>query len=123
MTLAVSSIHPQEFINALTGFPLPAIFTAAGASALYDYYSDLSDQTGEEFYIDRDAIFRQWTEWSIDDLHELIIQSGYYSRYGYTVREVEEWLSVHREHHIRYEVTTFIESSAFSSTFFVFTRN
>ena len=109
MTLTVSKPTRQDFVNAFTGFPFGYIFTEAGASALYDYYSDLSDQTGEEFYIDRDAIHRDWVEWSIDDVVEHIVNCGDHPA------PVEEWLSANHEHHIR------IQSGSYTG--FVFTRN
>jgi len=95
MTLTVSKPTRQDFVNALTGWQVDYAFTQHGASALYDYYSDLSDQTGEELYIDRDAICEQWMERSIDEVFKHMIYCGDVSCV------IEEWLSANHEHYIR----------------------
>ena len=118
MKLTVSKPTRQDFVNALTGRDRAFAFTEAGASALYDYYSDLSDQTGEEFYIDCDAIREQWVEMPIGDDVELIVNSG-----DHPV-PVEEWLSANHEHYIRIQSGSY-EAQTFDCyrTGFVFTCN
>jgi len=102
MKLTVSNPTRQDFVNALTGPQLAHIFTEAGASALYDYYSDLSYQTGEEFYLDRDAIRDQWTEWSYDHI------ISYMDNCGDGSCVIDKWLSVNREHWIRVQSESYV---------------
>jgi hypothetical protein len=47
-----------------------AYFSYEAADALYDYYWDLSDGTGETIYLDRVAVGCDWSEYTEDEVRE-----------------------------------------------------
>jgi hypothetical protein len=69
--MIVEEVTRNEWIDAFViGRCEEADFSYEAADALYDHYSDIADETGENVYLDRAAVRCFWVEYTEDEVRE-----------------------------------------------------
>lgn len=64
----IKTIDEHEFVQAFDDYNRSDNFTIAARRALFDYYEDYSDSTGQPFELDVIAICCDWSELSEDEI-------------------------------------------------------
>lgn len=87
-----TTVSRSSFMDALR-----TNFSYDGASALYDYYDELSDDLGEDIEFDPVAIRCEWSEYTLDE---------YNQEFGLELADLDELESLLERDDIKYMVVS-----------------